>query len=82
MLLKESVNTKGEKVYLFNGNTFTSKDVFWLQVVRLADVFLIGPFLIYISTIKTLPVHLRVLLFVIGLGTIFYNGLNYLREIK
>jgi hypothetical protein len=65
-----------------SGQTFTSKEVYYTQLIRLADVFLIGPILIYASTFKTLPAYLRVLLFVIGVATIIYNGRNYIKTIK
>lgn len=52
------------------------------QVIRLIDVFLIGPILIYASTFKTLPTYLRVLLMLIGIATIVYNGNNYLKNNK
>lgn len=52
------------------------------QVIRLVDVFLIGPVLIYASTFKSLPNYLRAVLFFIGLATIIYNGNNYLKNRK
>lgn len=63
-----------------NGQTFTSKEVYFTQIIRLADVFLIGPILIYASFFKTLPTPLRILLFVIGVATIIYNGRNYIKK--
>ena len=50
------------------------------QMVRLVDVFLIGPLLIYASTFKALPSYLRVSLLLIGIATIVYNGNNYLKN--
>ena len=65
-----------------NGQKFTSKEVYYTQLVRIADVFLIGPILIYASSFKVLPTYLRILLFSIGVATIIYNGRNYIKEIK
>lgn len=65
-----------------NGQKFTSEEVYHTQLIRLADVFLIGPILIYASTFKTLPTYMRAVLFVIGVATILYNGNNYVKEIK
>lgn len=48
------------------------------QPVRLADVLLIGPFLIYAGARKsTLPTWVRVGLGVTGAATIAYNARNY-----
>lgn len=52
------------------------------QSVRLLDVFVIGPVLIYAGTFKTLPKYLRIFLFVVGVLTIVYNGNNYLKNAK
>ena len=64
------------------GGMFTDKQEYYNQLVRIADVFLIGPFLIYVSSIKSLPKHIRVILFLIGILTIIYNGRNYIKTIK
>lgn len=48
------------------------------QYVRLIDIFVIGPVLIYAGTIKALPNYLRMFLIVVGILTIIYNGNNYL----
>jgi len=52
------------------------------QAVRLVDVFIIGPILIYASTFKTLPSYLRIALLLIGVATIIYNGNNYIKKNK
>lgn len=52
------------------------------QAIRLADVFIVGPVLIYASTFNSLPKPLRFMLFIIGLATILYNGNNYLKNRK
>jgi hypothetical protein len=53
-----------------------------VQLVRLADVFLIGPFLIYAGTRKELPQNIRFGLIAVGIGTIAYNGYNYLKNAR
>lgn len=50
------------------------------QYVRLLDVFVIGPVLIYAGTFKALPKYLRVFLIVVGILTILYNANNYLKN--
>ena len=52
------------------------------QQVRLLDVFLVAPFLIYTSTLKGNPSWVRLSLLVLGLTTLVYNGSNYLKEAK
>jgi hypothetical protein len=64
------------------GGIFTDKEEYEKQLVRIADVFVLGPFLIYVSTIKSLPKHIRVILLLIGILTIIYNGNNYIKTIK
>lgn len=53
-----------------------------VQIVRLADVFLIGPFLIYAGTKKHLAKSIRLGLIGIGVGTILYNGYNYMKNLN
>lgn len=50
------------------------------QIVRIVDVLLIGPVLIYASTFKSLPKYLRYFLLITGIATILYNGNNYLKN--
>jgi len=47
------------------------------QNVRLADMLLYGPFMLWASTQKKLPKWSRVALAALGFGTIFYNARNY-----
>lgn len=47
------------------------------QKVRLLDVFVLGPIMIYAGTRTSLPVWLRVSLMAMGVGTIYYNAKNY-----
>ena len=58
-------------------NYIDSKEA--VQMVRLADVLLIGPFMVYVGTRRELPSALRTGLVLVGIGTILYNGRNYLR---
>jgi hypothetical protein len=53
-----------------------------VQKVRLIDVFVIAPFLIYVSSNKSLSNPIRLGLFAIGVSTLVYNGHNYLKNIK
>jgi hypothetical protein len=46
----------------------------------LLDVFLIGPFLIYVGMNKQLSLPTRVALVTLGVSTILYNGNNYLKN--
>ena len=51
------------------------------QLVRLADVFLIGPLLIHSGDTKSnLPNWLKVSLIGLGTATILYNGRNYIKN--
>ena len=54
------------------------------QTVRLVDVFVIAPYLIFISQKKGLNNIDKQFLLVTGIATIFYNLSNYLerREVK
>lgn len=47
------------------------------QPIRLLDVFVIGPLMIYAGT-QSKPPWLQTALVAIGIGTMFYNGRNYL----
>lgn len=51
------------------------------QPVRLVDVFLLGPALIYIGLKQRKPAY-RDLLIIAGGATILYNGFNYLQVAK
>lgn len=49
------------------------------QGVRLVDVFLLGPFMVWVGARPgALPEWARALMVVSGAGTIVYNGANYL----
>ena len=49
------------------------------QYVRLIDVFVLAPIMIYASTNKTLPESVRLILFISGVATAAFNGRNFLR---
>jgi hypothetical protein len=59
-----------------------TKDISNVQNVRLFDVFVIAPLLIYTSTQKSLPFWLRITLLFLGIMTFLYNGDNYLKNKK
>lgn len=48
------------------------------QSVRLLDVFVIGPIMVAAGMQKAQPQWMQLSLIAIGLGTIAYNGRNYL----
>ena len=50
------------------------------QTVRLLDVFVFGPFLLYAGTRPNLSRAEKSFLLVIGAGTVIYNMVNYLAE--
>tara|TARA_R100000231_G_scaffold33800_2_gene29713 strand:+ start:2432 stop:2653 length:222 start_codon:yes stop_codon:yes gene_type:complete len=49
------------------------------QYVRLLDVFVLAPTMVYASTFKQLPNYIRLILFVSGVATLVFNGRNYIR---
>ncbi len=50
------------------------------QYIRLADVFLIGPLMIYFSQAKDYSDISKGAMLAFGIGTILYNGYNYLQK--
>jgi len=50
-----------------------------VQKVRLLDVFVIAPVLIYASTKKELNDPLRLAILGIGVATLIYNAHNYMK---
>lgn len=49
------------------------------QKIRLVDVFLLGPFMIWFGTVAgAMPTWARVVMVLFGIATIYYNGKNYL----
>ena len=62
---------------------YTIKEVEKSQLIRLVDVFFIAPALIYASyKANNLSDILRIIVLVIGVATLFYNGRNYLKNQK
>lgn len=49
------------------------------QAVRLFDVFLLGPFMVWAAGRLEAPESARMFLWLAGMGTIAYNGYNYLK---
>ena len=49
------------------------------QNIRLLDVFFIGPLLVWVGFAGRLNDTVRILLFVIGVATVIYNGRNFIR---
>jgi hypothetical protein len=50
------------------------------QNVRLADVFILAPIMIYVGTFKALPMWLRVSMIGMGVATAVYNGKNFIEN--
>jgi hypothetical protein len=48
--------------------------------MRLIDIFIISPFLIYASTLKKNPNWVKYSLITLGITTLLYNGIDYLYE--
>ena len=61
------------------GYEIRSMDV---QKVRLLDVFVVAPFLLYVGTRKELPQTLRLGLIVLAAATLIYNAKNYLDALQ
>ena len=60
-------------------NLTTQQELSKSQNIRLIDIFVIAPFLIYVSTkAKGLTPLERNGLLIIGIATLIYNGKNYL----
>lgn len=53
-----------------------------IQLIRLCDVFLIGPYLIYLVYKGKISKTDKYILFALGTSTILYNGINFLRQKK
>ena len=47
------------------------------QFVRLIDVFVLAPTMVYASTFKSLPDYIRLIHLVSGIATLVFNGINY-----
>jgi hypothetical protein len=49
------------------------------QLVRIADVVFFGPFMLYAASRPKINKTQKVILSTIGIGTIIYNAINYLK---
>lgn len=56
------------------------KEIKKSQFVRMLDVMILGPAMIYAGTDKVIPKPLKLLLLLTGIGTVIYNGRNYLEN--
>ena len=63
-----------------NITTSTIKEYEKSQLIRLADIFVFTPIIVYASFQKELPIWLRISLAVMGGTTLFYNTRNYLKN--
>ena len=63
-------------------NLSTQEEISKSQNIRLIDVFIIAPFLIYVAyRNKSLTDWEKIGLYIIGIATLYYNGKNYLKNI-
>lgn len=78
--LRRKLQNKKGKFSSVDGETTisTTSEYQKSQKIRLVDVFVIAPVLVYASTRKDIPTWLRVSLGVIGAATAYYNAKNYL----
>jgi len=58
----------------------TVEEVSKSQNIRLIDVFVLAPIMIYAGTHKALPMWIRVSLIGMGVATAVYNGKNFLEN--
>lgn len=49
------------------------------QIVRLWDVFFLGPLMMYVGAQKKVGKEIGLIMTLAGLGTIAFNGYNYLQ---
>lgn len=52
------------------------------QTVRILDVVVVTPFLLYTATLKGNPRWVRLSLFALGFATLGYNAISFLEESK
>jgi hypothetical protein len=79
--LPDSYSSAKSLKTVLNKQGYGLQDLSLVQPVRLIDVFVIAPVLIYAST-KIDNKLLKSSVFIIGLSTLIYNGYNYLNNIK
>lgn len=70
------------KVELIEESDSTVIEVQKSQIIRLADVFLIAPYLLYLSSKDKITNLDRNALIVLGVSTFLYNGMNYINNRK
>jgi hypothetical protein len=75
---KETSNADGVSNGIAEVTVSTTSEYQKSQKIRLFDVFVIAPILIYGATRKEIPTWLRVSLGFIGVATAYYNAKNYL----
>ena len=63
-------------------NDYAAKYTEILQRIRLFDVFVIAPSMIYAGTFAVLPMFLRFLLWIFGVATALFNGYNFIKVSK
>ena len=64
-------------------NWSTKEEISKSQFIRLLDVFIIAPFIIYVAyRNKSLTDWEKIGLYIIGVATLYYNGKNYLKNNK
>lgn len=68
------------KVELVENAESTVTEIQKSQAIRLVDVFFIAPYLIYLSTKSKTTELDRNILIVLGVSTLLYNGINYLKN--
>ena len=73
---------KAQKTMIREESNNTVKEVQKSQSVRLIDVFFIAPYLLYVSSKSQLTRLDKNLLFVLGVATLYYNGINYMKNKK
>ena len=64
-------------------NTTSVEELSKSQNIRLIDVFIISPFLIYVGNkAEGISSFERNVLYIIGVATLIYNGKNYIKNKK
>ena len=51
------------------------------QFIRLLDIFIYGPFLIWLSFKNKDNIFIHTMLLIMGVTTIVYNGKNYIKQL-
>lgn len=81
--LPSALPTTAEKVGIMDViNPDQKKQVQKTQGIRLLDVFVLGPIMMYSAMDRKPPKVLRAFLMTVGVGTILYNASNYIEQQK